>query len=65
MQPPRIPKYRHQKSRNLAVTRIYGKDIYLGKYNSPESHEKYQLAIAELVSRLAITKTKGLTLPAL
>ena len=32
MQPPRIPKYRHQKSRNLAVTRIYGKDIYLGKY---------------------------------
>ena len=65
MQPPRIPKYRHQKSRNLAVVRIDGKDIYLGKYNSPESHEKYQLAIAELVSRLAITKTKGLTLPAL
>ncbi len=65
MQPPRIPKYRHQKSRNLAVVRIAGKDIYLGKYNSPESHEKYQLAIAELVSRLAITKTKGLTLPAL
>ena len=31
MQPPRIPKYRHQKSRNLAVTRIYGKDIYLGE----------------------------------
>ena len=65
MQPPRIPKYRHQKSRNLAVVRIDGKDIYLGEYNSPESHEKYQLAIAELVSRLAITKTKGLTLPAL
>src|SRR5947207_3028898 len=44
------PKYRHQKARNLAVVRIDGKDYYLGRYNSPESHEKYRRLIAELYS---------------
>ena len=31
----RVPSYRHQKSRNLAVVRIDGKDHYLGPYDSP------------------------------
>jgi hypothetical protein len=31
------PKYRHYKPKNLAVVRSNGKDIYLGRYNSPES----------------------------
>ena len=35
--PSRIPKYRHYKPKNLGVVRIDGRDIYLGKYNSPES----------------------------
>ena len=65
MQPPRIPKYRHQKSRNLAVTRIDGKDIYLGEYNSPESHEKYHRLVEEFCRRHAQTQITGVTLPAL
>ena len=49
---PRIPKYCHHKARNLARVTIDGRDIYLGSYDSPESHEKYDRLIAEwLLSR--------------
>jgi integrase len=41
------PTYRHHKARGLAVVTIDGKDEYLGKYGSPESHEKYARLIAE------------------
>jgi integrase len=45
------PKYRHYKPKNLGVVRIDGKDHYLGKYNSPESWEKYHRLLAERYSR--------------
>ena len=46
--PPRhLPKYRHFKPKDLAVVRIDGRDVYLGKYDSPESREKYNRVIAE------------------
>lgn len=49
---PRIPKYCHHKARNLARVTIEGRDIYLGEFDSPESHEKYDRLIAEwLLSR--------------
>lgn len=35
------PQYRRHKSRNLAVVRINGKDLYLGPWQSPESHRAY------------------------
>jgi hypothetical protein len=44
------PKYRHYRPKNLAVVRIEGRDIYLGKYDSPESVEKYGRVIAEWMS---------------
>jgi integrase len=44
---PRTPKYRHYKPKNLAVVRIDGRDIYLGRYDSKESKEKYWRIIAE------------------
>src|SRR4051812_24362043 len=44
---PRLPKLRHQKSRNLAVVRIAGRDVYLGPYGSPESREKYARVVGE------------------
>jgi hypothetical protein len=44
---PRLPKYRHYKPKDLAVVRINGHDIYLGKYGSPESREKYRRIVAE------------------
>jgi len=40
----RIPSYRHQKSRNLAVVRIDGHDEYFGPYGSNESKAKYDLS---------------------
>jgi integrase len=35
------------KARNLAVVTFDGKDRYLGRYGSPESHEQYARLIAE------------------
>jgi integrase len=41
------PKYRHYKPKDLAVVRIDGRDIYLGRHGSPESWEKYYRVLAE------------------
>jgi hypothetical protein len=43
----RLPKFCHFKPKDLAVVRIDGEDRYLGKYDSPESHEKYRRVLAE------------------
>ncbi len=45
--PPRakVPAYCHHKASGKAVVRLNGKDIYLGPYGSPESHDEYQRAI--------------------
>jgi hypothetical protein len=42
----KLPKYRHQKSRGLAVVRLNGKDHYLGKYGTVESRQAYDRLIA-------------------
>lgn len=42
-----LPKYRHYKPKDLAVVRLDGRDVYLGKFNSPDSREKYNRVIAE------------------
>src|SRR5512135_1358704 len=57
--PNRPPKYRHYKPKNLAVVRIEGRDLYLGKYNSPESWEKYGRVIAEWRARGAVPSSSG------
>jgi hypothetical protein len=41
------PKYRHYKPKDLGVVRIDGSDVYLGRYNSPESLERYHRTVAE------------------
>ena len=43
----RTPKYRHFKPKDLGVVRLNGKDLYLGKFDSPESWQKYHQLIAE------------------
>ena len=45
----KIPAYVHHKPTGQARVRIKGKDFYLGKYGSPESHERYDELIAEYV----------------
>lgn len=47
----RVPKYRHYVPKDLGVVRIDGRDYYLGKYNSPESWEKYHRLLAERYAR--------------
>ena len=46
-----VPKCRHYKPKDLAVVRIDGRDHYLGKYDSPESWEKYHRILAERAAR--------------
>jgi integrase len=56
----RIPAYVHHKPSGQARVRIKGKDHYLGKFGSPESHERYDELIAEFV--LNAEPSRSLTL---
>ena len=49
----RMPRYRHHKARGLAVVTLHGKDHYLGRYDSPESHQHYHRLLAEYCSQAA------------
>ena len=49
MKSRRIPAYTHHKPTGQARVRINGKSFYLGKYGSPESHDRYDALIAESV----------------
>jgi hypothetical protein len=42
-----LPKYRHHRASGQAVVTLNGKDVYLGKHGSPESHRRY----AELIEK--------------
>ncbi len=45
--PRKIPAYGRHKASGQAVVCINGRDVYLGKYGTPESYEKYHRLIAE------------------
>lgn len=45
--PPRIPNYRLHSPSGLAVVRLNGRDIYLGKYGTHESRSHYDAVIAD------------------
>lgn len=58
--PSRLPKYRHYKPKNLAVVRLDGRDVYLGRYDSPGSYENYRRVVAEwLTARPAAPEPEG------
>jgi len=42
-----VPIYRKHKVSGQAVVTIDGRDIYLGKHDTPESRERYDRTIAE------------------
>lgn len=44
---PRIPSYRLHKSTGQAIVTLSGRDIYLGRHATPESHSAYERAVAE------------------
>ena len=43
----KVPSYCLHKASGRAVVRLGGRDVYLGEYGSPESHEEYERVIAE------------------
>ena len=43
----RPPKYRHYKPKDLGLVVIHGKAHYLGRYDSPESWERYHRLLAD------------------
>lgn len=42
-----LPKYALHKASGQARVRIDGRDIYLGRHGSPESHQRYQEVLAD------------------
>src|SRR5262249_31241432 len=46
-QASRVPSYRLHKPTGLAVVTIGGRDVYLGKHDTPESRAEYDRLIAE------------------
>ena len=51
----RIPMYRHHKASGQAVVVLRGQYVYLGVYDSPESHERYHATIAEFIAARGVT----------
>src|SRR5690242_4491793 len=43
----RTPKYRHYRPKNLGMVVIRGHAHYLGRFDSPESWERYHRLLAE------------------
>lgn len=46
----RVPKYRLHKGSGQALVQINGERIYLGKYGTDESREKYRRLVTELMA---------------
>src|SRR4051812_38103536 len=53
------PAYSLHKASGLAGCRIAGRDHYLGSHGSPESHERYERALAEWRSAHSSPMTPG------
>lgn len=59
-----VPSYLPHKKSGQARVRVNGRDVYLGKYGSPESKREYRRVIAELGSQPAaavVASRKGIT----
>ena len=46
----RIPKYRLHRGSGQALVQINGRRIYLGKHDTPQSHEEYRRLIAKFLA---------------
>ena len=51
---PRVPSYRLHKPSGRAVVRLNGRDIYLGKHGTPESHAEYERVISQWLANQRI-----------
>ena len=55
----RLPNYRLHKASNKAICQISGRTYYLGEYDSPESHEKFNRLVAEYLTNPNFGVEKG------
>jgi integrase len=57
---PKVPKYpRHAHKSGQARVRLDGRDTYLGRWGSAESHENYRRLVAEHLTGGTTARTKG------
>jgi len=56
---PRIPTYRLHKASGQAVVTLSGRDIYLGKHGSDESHSRYHQEIARWQLELSLPESRA------
>lgn len=45
--PQKIPSYRLHRASGQAIVTLSGKDIYLGRHDTPASHRKYEQVVSE------------------
>ena len=57
----KIPDYTRHKATGQAVVRLDGRDVYLGKHNTPASREKYDRTIAEWLTARRIASPAPLS----
>jgi integrase len=62
--PVRTPSYRHHKPTGQAVVTLDGRDVYLGRYNSPKSIAEYRRRIAEWSANGGRSPTRSSESPA-
>jgi integrase len=61
MSAPKIPAYRRHKAVGQAYVNVDGRQVYLGKFDSPESHERYRRIVAEICSLPAAAPRKEIS----
>ena len=59
----RVPKYRFHKASGQALVEIQGRHFYLGKFDSPESHEQYRRLITQYLSQQEATSEDAPRIP--
>jgi hypothetical protein len=55
MSAPKIPAYRRHKSAGQAYVYLDGRQVYLGKFDSPKFHERYRRIVAEICARPVVS----------
>ncbi|HEY1598597.1 MAG TPA: tyrosine-type recombinase/integrase [Pirellulales bacterium] len=65
MSAPKIPVYRRHKAVGQAYVNVDGRQVYLGKFNSPESHERYRRVVAEFCARPAVAISRPVSIDGL
>lgn len=59
----KLPCYGRHESSDQAVVNIQGRDIYLGRYGTPESKQRYNEIISQLIAKRVIELVRAAVIP--